>query len=554
MNGAHGRSAVRVSPALVSAVAIIAVTAIRYAPTIHDYFLQDDFGVVGLLSQKPALFFPHWFVAPWTENIWGYVPDEIRPFPALSYQIAGAFGPASPEPNHLINIALHAANGLLVMGIAEAAAGLAVPSAALAGLVFVLLPIQAQSVAWVTGRVDSLPAFFYFASFLLFVRWRRYSRPSTYVWSLVLFFAALFSKQNTITMAPALLLFDVIVDRRLPRAGSQNEAASAPVRWWKWIRPYLPYAVLTFGFLLLRYVLFHEVARENLLTAQRVREFLSDSSRHLVRLVFGGDGIRHWTMRDSGIVAVGFAAVAVIAARFARSAISNLWGSAVYFGIVWIVLGMAPILVSGYYSPRHMYLASLGWAVLLGIAFEGIWRAESLRYARAAAALAGAAILFVYAVQLRHVVGEWNAMAATSRAASAGVEHEAASEPDGTLVIVGVPTTSWAFAVPHALRPPFASRDLTQHLLVVSDSSLHCCDAVQWNQYTRQTLRAWQERADRPPVVAMYWNPETGRLTRVSDRDDPQLRTLVSLLIATDSRETLDSAIRGLLANFVGVR
>jgi hypothetical protein len=37
-------------------------------------------------------------------------------------------------------------------------------------MIFVVLPIQAESVAWVTGRVDSLPAMFYFASFLLYVR------------------------------------------------------------------------------------------------------------------------------------------------------------------------------------------------------------------------------------------------------------------------------------------------------------------------------------------------------------------------------------------------
>ena len=46
-------------------------------------------------------------------------------------------------------------------------------------LVFVLLPIQAESVAWVTGRVDSLPACFYFASFLLYVRSIRLKADAT---------------------------------------------------------------------------------------------------------------------------------------------------------------------------------------------------------------------------------------------------------------------------------------------------------------------------------------------------------------------------------------
>src|SRR6185436_10776685 len=177
-----------------------------------------------------------------------------------------------------INIALHAVNGLLVMWIAESAAGLSLVPASAAGVIFVLLPIQAESVAWITGRVDSLPTMFYFASFLLYVRSARdFSRSwhqPAYLCSVILFFAALFSKQNTITMVPALVLFDWVVSRR------RIEVT------WAWLRPYVPYIVLTLGFLALRYVVFHEVARERLLSAQRVHEFLSDSSRHLVRLVF----------------------------------------------------------------------------------------------------------------------------------------------------------------------------------------------------------------------------------------------------------------------------
>jgi hypothetical protein len=134
------------------------------------------------------------------------------------------------------------------------------------------------------------------------------------------------------------------------------------------------------------------------------------------------------------------------------------------------------------------------------------------------------------------------------------VEQEAASNPEGTLVIAGVPRLSWAFAVPHALRPPFTTTDLTKRIFVISDSSDHCCNAVLWNEYTRNALRSWHDRPEHPPVVALYWNPRTGRMSRVSDRDDPQLRTLASLLMKTESRESLDSVIRGLLNDYVALR
>jgi len=547
-----------------AAAAIVVATCALYAPAIDDYFVQDDFGVVSLFSQRSLTYIPRWFVTPWTEDIWGYMPDELRPFPAASYVIASWFGASAPQPNHVINITLHAINGLLVMRIAESAAGLSLLPASAAGVIFVLLPIQAESVAWITGRVDSLPTLFYFGSFLLYVRSvrlkpdpmdfgrgrlkpdptdvRRGRLQPAYLWSVILFFAALFSKQNTITMVPALVLFDWIVRRR------RIEIT------WAWFRPYLPYVVLTIGFLALRYVVFHEVARESLLSPQRVHDFLSDSSRHLVRLVFGGPGIRHWSLRDTVLVAFGAAVVGVVGWRLSRPAARDLLRPAIYFGVIWIVLGILPILMSGYYSPRHMYLASLGWAVTIGIGLEIVWRAQPARVLRPIGIAMVGTLAVAYAVQLRGIVRDWGGYAAISYAAVEQIEREAETVPEGTLLIAGVPRSSWAFAVPHSVRPPFVPDEITKRLLIITDSFDHCCDAPQWDRYTRDALHRWNDEARRPAVVAVYWNARTRRMSRVSDRDDPQLRTLASLLIETRDRASLDSQIQGLLRDFVALR
>jgi len=77
---------------------------------------------------------------------------------------------------------------------------------------------------------------------------------------------------------------------------------------------------------------------------------------------------------------------------------------------------------------------------------------------------------------------------------------------------------------------------------------------VLWEDYTRARLREWHDRTDRPPVVALYWNPQSQRMSRVSDGDDPQLRTLAAVLMETKNREALDSVIRGLLSDYVALR
>ena len=74
--------------AVLAAVAVCAAAIVPYLSTLDDYFVRDDFGVVQLLAQKPASYFPRWFYTSWMDHIWGYTPDEIRPFPTSSRRSA----------------------------------------------------------------------------------------------------------------------------------------------------------------------------------------------------------------------------------------------------------------------------------------------------------------------------------------------------------------------------------------------------------------------------------------------------------------------------------
>jgi len=215
---------------------------------------------------------------------------------------------------------------------------------------------------------------------------------------------------------------------------------------------------------------------------------------------------------------------------------------------------MAPSVVAGYASPRHMYLASTAWAISLGIAFDVLWEARPARVMMRVAVAAAAAVLIGYSVQLVDQVRMWDTRAMISRRALADIQREALGSPQGTLIIAGVPRGSWDYALPHALRPPFTVEDLTRRVTVISDSSSHCCPAVRWDAYTRGALHAWLDRPDRPPVVALYWNPDTGQLSRVSERDEPYLRPLMKVFLTTDGRPALDEAIHDTLRELAAPR
>jgi hypothetical protein len=515
-------------------LAIALAASLPYFPVVNDYFVNDDFGVVSLLASKPASAFFGWFTSPWMDTIWGYSPDEIRPFPAVTYQLASLWGVASPVANHLLNIALHVANALLVYAVGVSVAGLPVPAATWAALAFALLPAQTETVAWVTGRVDSMPAALYDAAFLAYVCWRTRARLAgarrLYIASVALFFVALFTKQNTVTFPVAIVFYDLIVAR-------------VPFRLtWTWLRPYVPFVVLTVGFLLLRYVLFGEVARESYLSTTAVEYFAEVAGRHLQRLVAG-------EVLSGLAVAAAVALVCVVAAVLAfRSDVDrgHAARSVLFFGVIWTVLGIAPTLVAGYESPRHIYLASLGTTVALGIAGNVAWHARPSRVVRPCVALAGMILLGYYGVRLHAGVRDWGVRAAVSHRATIDLEREALASPEGSLVIAGVPARSWEWSLPFAARPPFARSDVTRRVTLVYPELLHCC-RTQWEQSTRAALETWARRADAPPVIVLEWDAMTGKLSRVTDREQPFVRSVMLELRKVTDPLAFRSALTGMI-------
>jgi hypothetical protein len=475
------------------------------------------------------------------DDIWGYTPDEIRPFPAVTYQIAAVFGAASPYANHVFNIAFHAANTLLVLAVAIEAAGLALVPALVAALCFAVLPMQTESVAWITGRVDSMPACFFLAAFLLFVRWRSSHRGRDYAWAAAWCAVALLSKQNAVILVPCLMAYDVVVGRRAVRPA------------WSWLRPYVPFIALTVAYLALRYALFGEVARESMLNPRQFAVFSADLVVHLKRLVYGEPGVAMSGARLAAWIGAAVGATLVYGVSVEGRRAASLAGTALFFGVVWIGLCVAPTLVAGYASPRHMYLASVGWAILVAVPVELLWRrnAAATRWLAIAAA---AAVLGAYAVQLQREVERWDRRAGVSQRIVADLAAEAGRMPAGTLVLAGAPRSSFDFAVPYAVRPPFTATDLTARLRIVTHSSIHCCPAHLWEPHSRALLQAWHDDATRPPVVVLYWNADTGAVARVDDAAQPFVRALIPILRDTRDVASLDAMLLDIVEKLTGGR
>jgi hypothetical protein len=524
------------------ALVVVLAACGPYLPTIDDYFTQDDFGVVQLLASKSWSTFPRWFTMPWMEHIWGYTPDEIRPFVAFTYQVTALPGAGRPELHHLVNILFHAANGLLVMALARLTLGVTLTAAAYAGVVFALLPVQAESVAWITGRVDSMPAFFYMATFAAYVRWRlsasptdtgaRRGSPAWYGFAVALFVVALFSKQNTITMVATLAVYDLFVlDRE--RRGS----------WISCMVAWLPFALMTAGYLGLRRALFGASVRGGIESREQLTTVGEMIERHLLRTVLGHTGsVATWEWLAVGVFVATLAIVLVRVPVLIRPAAALTVG--------WWAIGAAPVLVAGYESPRHVYLAAAGWAFLLGLLSDQASPGRN-RHAliRGAVGVLLAFAVTVYAVRLFGVVQTWGSWARASQIAVERVSAEASRVPDGTLLLVNVPRESWEWATPFVLRPPYSPTDLSARVNLITPFRLHCCGPEQWNTFTRERLAAWARGS--APIVAIDVAPRTGAVSRTTDSERPELQTLVPLLAGTESWQSLDRAVVRLMEEVV---
>jgi protein O-mannosyl-transferase len=193
---------------------IVALIAYRSALTI--YFLSEDFSMVE--GVKNAGIF----------GFWSHRGSELfRPLIAVSifidYHLWGlnAFG------YHLTNVLLHGLNGFLLFVITQQLltrfgfdelrkAGIGL----IAALIFLVMPVHAESVTWISGRTDIVGTVGAFAALCLHLAYVQYKRWWLFVLAVVMFWLAMLAKEAMIGLPAFIFLLEVIyglfIERYLP--------------------------------------------------------------------------------------------------------------------------------------------------------------------------------------------------------------------------------------------------------------------------------------------------------------------------------------------------
>jgi protein O-mannosyl-transferase len=191
--------------------ALFLLVLITFWPSLFGEFVfwDDDL----LVFDNPVV----WAISPWT--IWKiftmYDPELYIPFTFFSYQINYAISGVDPFVYHLTNALLHSINALLVIGISYYLSGKNKVAAIAAGLLFAVHPLHTEAVSWISARKDVLSTMFFLLSYYVFLRYRESENRRTYIFSILFFLFALFSKVVVVTLPVILLITDWYKEGRI---------------------------------------------------------------------------------------------------------------------------------------------------------------------------------------------------------------------------------------------------------------------------------------------------------------------------------------------------
>ncbi|MBD3363236.1 hypothetical protein GF362_05945 [Candidatus Dojkabacteria bacterium] len=144
--------------------------AIIYSNVIHGSFIFDD----NLLIEHNRLIrsldnIPHFFISS-SETGAGLESNFYRPLQNLVYAIIYFFFQLSPEPYHIVSIFIHLTNTCLVFILLKKIMKFTRVGSMIGALLFLVHPVQAEAVSYISGIADPLCFMFMIIGILLFYK------------------------------------------------------------------------------------------------------------------------------------------------------------------------------------------------------------------------------------------------------------------------------------------------------------------------------------------------------------------------------------------------
>jgi hypothetical protein len=406
------------------------------------------------------------------------------------------------------SLLLHLIACVLVWHLAATVPGANPLGSLLALAFFVLAPIHDEPVAWISARGHIMAPIFILGTLLLVRHFEQHGGRMSYLAGFGCALAAFATQEVAATLPPLLLFRDLADAPKIDRA---------------WLRRMLvihaPFWLLFAGYLGLRYTLFGQLARDSTPTSIPALLYseclalwtlwLSPGTRPNLFSPFINQLVRValYLLVPVLLVTAFLWLPAAKRAPYARGVL--------FFAVIWPIVCTAVLF--GAHSPRHLYLASIGVAIALGLAGAALLR--SRRLAAAVGAVVIAALLGICGVGLMSNVAMYARNGERSRALAthvAGVLADAARDHAALVIVIPKFPNSqvvfWDYFYPHALSPPFTSTAPAN--VLPSFESCHCLPE-EWKTENAATLALLRDPKTGPIYVIQWDADQSTYVTRV---------------------------------------
>ncbi len=362
-------------------VVLVCIVLAVYWNTLWNGFVWDD---VGLVTWNRAILSLdlHHIIQYFTDRDVTHAPGEIyRPISLLTYAINYQLSGINPFGYHLTNLIIHTLNSILIfyllISILEEE-----KVALFSALLFATHPVQTEAVGWLKDRDDLLAMFFVLLSLYLYINARKNIRQRhtqdhkgqkpqivcqisipLLIISLFFYLLGLLSKEMAITLPLILILYDLCF--------SPHQVGK--LKQWLF---YIPYFLITLGYLTLREIVLKQVAQRGYLGGSFIytmftmlKVFVHYLKLLILPLNLCVDYSAFPISRNIDLFSLFIFAVVLLI-----GVISYKYSRVVTFAIFWFFITLLPVSniipIKIPMAERFLYIPSLGFVLLLGLTIK----------------------------------------------------------------------------------------------------------------------------------------------------------------------------------------
>jgi hypothetical protein len=507
---------------LVAVCIITAVAFIACLPTLHIYFLTDDFALIHAFHNLSPAQFLQLLHMDTRLFVSGDARQEFRPLTSLFYLAAYHLWGVRVLGYHLCEMGFHALVSILVFLIAGSLAPGNLRRAGFAGVLFAVRPPHAQAMSLIVGLVaECLPAVFYLSAFLFFVRFRRGGRTHSLLISIAAFIAGLLTKESAVTLPLMLFSFDILKMISSGTFHSRREKFATRAPWRNLLLPYAPYAFLLFIYLGWRRRVLSSYLRESnwanrapevTASPQGFWHHASHFAGHAWQLqVFNFHNLFPYSVPVLVLV-LGIFLVWMILLFRTRRNVCRAVLLALSVGMAWFTITNLPYLIEEQ-VPYHLYLPAAGLCICIACLAVSASDAQSNaeNYFRISA------MTFLVTLSLFQM---WNGesqyvrLGEMSERMTLQLQTSLSKIPQGDLVILwpsdsSLVASGWGEGmVPFAVQPPFTDRDLASRVRILEHFDMSCCGIGGWWPQASPILIDEMAKPSSEPLTlhALTWN------------------------------------------------